>query len=127
VDPVPDPRLLRKFDSAENRTRDLWIYSQELWPLDHSGGLYSNYIFYNIDYCSRIDVHCRRNYILVGYAFLILVMLPLVLILSASREAVRNVFMDILLSYSTLLCLSNWSYRVEFSENEDAHCTETTF
>jgi hypothetical protein len=34
VDLVPDPLLLRKFDSDGNRTRDLWVYSQELWPLD---------------------------------------------------------------------------------------------
>jgi hypothetical protein len=34
VDPVPDPLLF----SALNRTRVLWICSQELWPLDHRGG-----------------------------------------------------------------------------------------
>jgi hypothetical protein len=38
VDPVPDPLLLRKSGSAGNRTRDLWICSQELWPLEHRGG-----------------------------------------------------------------------------------------
>jgi hypothetical protein len=38
VDPVPDLLLLRKSVSAENGTRDLWICSQELWPLDHRGG-----------------------------------------------------------------------------------------
>jgi hypothetical protein len=38
VDPVPDPLLLRKYDSTGNRTRDLWICSQELWPPDHRGG-----------------------------------------------------------------------------------------
>jgi hypothetical protein len=38
VDPVPDPLLLRKCGSAGNRTRTLWICSQELWPLDHRGG-----------------------------------------------------------------------------------------
>jgi hypothetical protein len=37
VDPSPDPLLLRKSGSAGNRTRDLWICSQELWPLDHTG------------------------------------------------------------------------------------------
>jgi hypothetical protein len=37
VDPVPDP-LLRKSGSAGNRTRNLWICSQELWALDHRGG-----------------------------------------------------------------------------------------
>ena len=39
VDPVPDPLLLRKSGSAGNRTRDLYICSQKLWPLDHRGGL----------------------------------------------------------------------------------------
>jgi hypothetical protein len=39
VDPVPDPLLLRKSGSSGNRTRNLWICSQELWPLDHRGGL----------------------------------------------------------------------------------------
>jgi hypothetical protein len=36
VDPVADPLLF--FCSADNRTRDLRIFSQELWPLDHRGG-----------------------------------------------------------------------------------------
>jgi hypothetical protein len=35
VDPVPDPLLLRKSGSAGNLTRDLWVCSQEVWPLDH--------------------------------------------------------------------------------------------
>jgi hypothetical protein len=39
VDPVTDPLLLRKSGSGGNRTRDLWICSQKLWPLDHRGGL----------------------------------------------------------------------------------------
>ena len=38
MDPVPDPLLLRKSGSAGNRTRDLCICSQKLWPLDHRGG-----------------------------------------------------------------------------------------
>jgi hypothetical protein len=38
VDPVPDPLLLKTFGSPGNRTQDLWICSQELWPLDHRGG-----------------------------------------------------------------------------------------
>jgi hypothetical protein len=37
VVPVPNPLLHRKSGSTENRTRDLWICRQELWPLDHSG------------------------------------------------------------------------------------------
>jgi hypothetical protein len=37
VDPVPDPLLLRKSGNGGKRTRDLWICSQELWPLDHRG------------------------------------------------------------------------------------------
>jgi hypothetical protein len=38
VDSIPDPLLLRKSGSARNRTRALWICSQELWPLGHRGG-----------------------------------------------------------------------------------------
>jgi hypothetical protein len=37
--PGPGPLLLRKSGSVGNRTRDLWIWSQELWPLDYRGGL----------------------------------------------------------------------------------------
>jgi hypothetical protein len=44
VVPVPDPLLFRKPDSSGNRTRDLWICSQELWPLDHRARLlYKNW------------------------------------------------------------------------------------
>jgi hypothetical protein len=39
VDSIPDPLLLRKSGSTRNRTRNLWICSQELWPLDHRGGV----------------------------------------------------------------------------------------
>jgi hypothetical protein len=38
VDPVPDPLLLKESGSGGNRTRDLWVCSQELWPLDHRSG-----------------------------------------------------------------------------------------
>jgi hypothetical protein len=33
--PHSRPTTSRKFGSAGNRTRDFWICSQELWPLDH--------------------------------------------------------------------------------------------
>jgi hypothetical protein len=49
VDPVPDPLLLRKSGSTENRTRDLRICSQELRSLDHrGGGINKKYIYYSI-------------------------------------------------------------------------------
>jgi hypothetical protein len=38
MDPVSDLLLLRKSDSTGNRTRNLWICSQDLWPVDHRGG-----------------------------------------------------------------------------------------
>jgi hypothetical protein len=38
VDPVPDPLLLKKSGRVGNRTRDFWICSHKLWPLDHRGG-----------------------------------------------------------------------------------------
>jgi hypothetical protein len=47
VDPVPDPLLLRKCGSAGNRTLELWICSQELWPLDHRGGRSSLQVYVN--------------------------------------------------------------------------------
>jgi hypothetical protein len=39
VDPVPDPLLRSQVGDAGNRTEDLWVSSQELWPLDHRDGL----------------------------------------------------------------------------------------
>ena len=38
MDNVPDPLLLRESGSAGNRTRDLCICSQKIWPLDQRGG-----------------------------------------------------------------------------------------
>jgi hypothetical protein len=38
VDQIADRLFLRKSGSARNRTRDIWICSQELCPLDHRGG-----------------------------------------------------------------------------------------
>jgi hypothetical protein len=35
--PISDPPLLRKSDIVGNRTRDLWICSQGLCPLEHRG------------------------------------------------------------------------------------------
>jgi hypothetical protein len=48
VDPVPDPLFLRKSGSAGNRTRNLWIFSRKLWPLDHRGGQLNNIFNYCI-------------------------------------------------------------------------------
>jgi hypothetical protein len=50
VDPVPYPLLLRKSGSAGNRTRNLWICSQKLWPLDHGGGLTAKHRDINIKF-----------------------------------------------------------------------------
>jgi hypothetical protein len=44
VNPVPDSLLLRKSGSARNRPRNLWICSQDLWPLNHRGGCSFPYI-----------------------------------------------------------------------------------
>jgi hypothetical protein len=41
VGPVPDPLVLWKSGSARNRTRDFWVCSEELSPLDQRGRLYS--------------------------------------------------------------------------------------
>jgi hypothetical protein len=47
VNPVPHPLLLRKSGSAGNRTQNLWTCSQELWPLDHRGGLHCCIVWRN--------------------------------------------------------------------------------
>jgi hypothetical protein len=39
VDPVPDPLLLIKSGSAENRTRNIWVLSLDLWPQEHKAVL----------------------------------------------------------------------------------------
>ena len=69
VDPVPDPLLLRKSASTGNRTRDLCICSQKLWPLDHRGGpcliissLYSSHhlaesIHWNLNFSQHEKCH----------------------------------------------------------------------
>jgi hypothetical protein len=63
VDPVPDPLFLRKSGRAgnRNRTRNLWICSQKLWPLDHTGGLSQNKTICKIiSYSVQINVMCRH-------------------------------------------------------------------
>jgi hypothetical protein len=37
LDPVSEKLFLRKSDSARNRTRNIWVRSEELWPLGHKG------------------------------------------------------------------------------------------
>jgi hypothetical protein len=46
-----DPPLLTKSGSAGNRTRDLWICGQELWPIDHRGGRTEQHSTLFINYC----------------------------------------------------------------------------
>jgi hypothetical protein len=78
VDPVPEPLLLGKSGRAGNRTRDIWICSQELWLLIHWGGrtswvyMYTKiegvipdtiYVCVNICLCL---LHCKlRNLVLI--------------------------------------------------------------
>ena len=72
VDPVPDPLLLRRSGSAGNRTRDLCISSQKLWPPDHRGGR-SGARRVNVVRCDVVSVtptsqthldHCKLNHLL---------------------------------------------------------------
>jgi hypothetical protein len=58
VDPVSDPLLLIKSYSAGNRTRGLWICSQELWPLDDSGGRYLDIFNVNDYFLNASDCWC---------------------------------------------------------------------
>jgi hypothetical protein len=62
--PVPDPLLLREYGIAGNRTRDLWSCSQELRPLDHSGGLLTSSLIYihlyNAMWWTGMDLRIRK-------------------------------------------------------------------
>jgi hypothetical protein len=60
VDPVPDPLLLRKSGSSGNRTRDLRICSQEVWPLDHRGGQVS-LILIKLNHGTGINRHVQLH------------------------------------------------------------------
>jgi hypothetical protein len=64
VDPVPDPLLLRKSGIAGNRTRNLWICSQELWRLDHRGCPLGEYEMHNLrsveERSKGNDTDCKR-------------------------------------------------------------------
>jgi hypothetical protein len=50
-----------KSGSAGNRTRDLWACSQELWPLDHSGGP-SNLSSYLLFILVLSGEECKQRY-----------------------------------------------------------------
>jgi hypothetical protein len=59
VDPVPDPLHLRKCGSAENRSRDICICSQELWALDHRWGLIK---FWNALYSKLVSLPVHAHW-----------------------------------------------------------------
>jgi hypothetical protein len=64
VDSVPDPLFLRKSGSPGNRTRDLWICSQKLWPLDHRGGLRNFQLIRNLEIKTTRVIFLDESYIL---------------------------------------------------------------
>ena len=66
VDPVPDPLLLKKSGSAGNRTRDLCICSQKLWPLDHRGGLHFRLIQFWMWKSAYVGVYQLLNWKMQG-------------------------------------------------------------
>jgi hypothetical protein len=71
VDPIPDPLLLRKFGSTGNWTQDLWICSQELWPLNYSGSLNVCHLFsLTMFHDTNVPFHLRiyTNYICIQLA-----------------------------------------------------------
>ena len=61
MDPVPDPLLLRKSGNAGDRTRDLCICSQKLWPLDHRC---TYIVFNNLKFTLK---HLKRSYMFGSY------------------------------------------------------------
>jgi hypothetical protein len=74
VYPIPDPLFFR---SAGNRTRNLWICSQEHWPPDHRGGPFFSFSWHKsfsvqLWYPYKPSDACRqtRLKIKVGVTFL---------------------------------------------------------
>jgi hypothetical protein len=63
VDPVPDTLLLRKSGSTGNRTRDVWVSSQELWPLDHKGGLKCVLLIWTANIQACTESRCWSDHI----------------------------------------------------------------
>jgi hypothetical protein len=61
VDSVPDPLFLRKYANAENRTRDVWICNQEIWPLDNRGGHVSFIVSKNLDIIHLPVFHSKQD------------------------------------------------------------------
>jgi hypothetical protein len=109
VDSLPDPLLRRKSGSAGNRTRDLWICSQELWPLDHRDGHNKEYIWrkYITYYTVAMDPGMRLQFPWVWVYFILVL------------EAELRLFID-----GVWLC-GNWEPRWErngiWSFNEECH------
>jgi hypothetical protein len=63
-DPFPDSLLGRKSGSAGNRTRDLWVCSQELWTLDHRGGPKQKGYFIGLEELEKRDCGIFQGIIL---------------------------------------------------------------
>jgi hypothetical protein len=62
---VPDPLLLRKSGSAGNRTRDLWVCSQEL--LDHRCGQLNDISYEKCDWGTLVPRINVKNVIKLGF------------------------------------------------------------
>jgi hypothetical protein len=56
MDPIPDSQLFKQCRSAGNRTRDLRVCNQELWPLDHYMHAYKLFIgtYFKLIVCFRL-------------------------------------------------------------------------
>jgi hypothetical protein len=66
VDPVPDTLLIRKSISAGNRTCDLWVCSQELWPLERRGDKEDIQTELNIIYDLVTNFHNGENWCILS-------------------------------------------------------------
>jgi len=104
VDPVPDPLLLRKSGSAGDRTRDLCICSQKLWPLDHRGGQQTYQTQAHID----VSLYSCARYVsdpLCDYPFRLLSCLTEWLITFLRIVLLLFLFLFSTLTSSAFLCL----------------------
>jgi len=109
VDPVPDPLLLRKSGSAGDRTRDLCICSQKLWPLDRRGGRHNTLLLNNLR--SEILFYCiTSTYTLVNAGSSVKL---LEIYLTTSRTFVLHSPLFALPEFAGLLWKSGWRHHPE--------------
>jgi hypothetical protein len=119
VDTVPYPLLFRKSGSAGNRTRDVWVSSQELWALDHNSMTWKYYFETSVDF-RRTTWRCIQE-----CAATILTCLAICLPFYACNAQPISLKYDSLENNNS--CdVRNWVWHVEWRNASESVGTEAT-